>query len=329
MAQIAAGNTDVLVLGGGGILGEAWMIAVLAALQDEADLDARACRMYVGTSAGSIVAASLAAGVAPKERLGSAVPAATATAGDSAGDPAGGDSAIPPRFARAVGAAGRLARPAALGASAAAPLMSFALRSSAPGGALLRRGMLRGVAPGRRSLHELGHAVARSGVRFDGRLRIVAVELASGRRVVFGAPSAPIASVADAVCASCAIPGVFEPVEVDGRAYVDGGAWSPTNLDAAEVSRGDRVLCLNPTGSLRPTREALAGAIGPVSRGIAGGEALALRHRGASVLTINPDARAVAAMGTNLMDPRLRAAVIDAGLAQGRALAAAARGRAA
>jgi hypothetical protein len=87
------------------------------------------------------------------------------------------------------------------------------------------------------------------------------------------------------------------------------------------VERGDRVLCLNPTGSLRPGRESLAGAFGPLSRSAAGSEALALRHRGASVQTVNPDAESAQAMGTNLMSRRRRPEVIAAGHAQGVQLA--------
>jgi len=52
---------DVLVLGGGGILGEAWMSAVLVGLDSSEDFDPLACSRYVGTSAGSIVAASKSA----------------------------------------------------------------------------------------------------------------------------------------------------------------------------------------------------------------------------------------------------------------------------
>ena len=159
-----------------------------------------------------------------------------------------------------------------------------------------------------------------SGVSWNGRLRVVAVETETGKRVVFGAPSAPSVSVSDAVQASCAIPGVFRPVAVGKHTYVDGGAWSPTNMDAADVSSGTRVLCLNPTGSLRPAIGALAGAFGPVSRGVAATEALVLRNRGAIVTTVNPDQASAAAIGTNLMDPERRDAVIDAGLAQGRRL---------
>ena len=93
-------------------------------------------------------------------------------------------------------------------------------------------------------------------------------------------------------------------------------------MDAATVSRGDRVLCLNPTGSLRASMGPLAGALGPMSRGLCAGEALALRNRGASVTIVTPDAGAARTMGVNLMDPGPRAAVIAAGLAQGRSLAA-------
>jgi NTE family protein len=296
---------DVLVLGGGGILGEAWMSALLAGLDEAEEFDARGCGTYVGTSAGSIVAASLVAGLPPGARLGA-----------SSGSPEVPleESSEPVTALRlALGSAAEFA------GAAAAPLASLAFASTAGGGAIVRRTLLRRVSPGSRSLDELGRMIEQSGARWDGRLRIVAVELETGRRVVFGAPGAPQLSVAAAVQASCAIPGVFRPVLADGHTYVDGGAWSPTNIDAAEVTQGDRVLVLNPTGSLRPTGT-LAGALGPVSRGIAATEALVLRDRGAVINAVNPDDASAEAMGANLMDPRLRGAVIEAGLAQGRRL---------
>jgi NTE family protein len=304
-------SPDVLVLGGGGILGEAWMSAVLAGLDEREGFDARSCRLYLGTSAGSIVAASLAAGLDPGARLGELPEQPPMPL------PAGDDRLSALRQA--------LAAAASLGNATAAPLASLALSSTSAGGALLRRAALRRVPAGRRSLAELGRAVELSGVDWDGRLRIAAVELESGRRVMFGAPGAPEISVAAAVQASCAIPGVFRPVRAGARTYVDGGAWSPTNMDAAEVRRGDEVLCLNPTGSLRPAIGTLIGAIGPMSRGVAAAEALALRHRGASVTTINPDTASATVLGVNLMDPSRRGAAIAAGLAQGRALARAQR----
>jgi NTE family protein len=297
---------DVLVLGGGGILGEAWMSAVLTGIDEQDGVNVRECGCYIGTSAGSIVAASLVAGLAPGVRLG------RASREQAMPDEQSEErvTALRQAFSAAAGLAG----------AAAAPLASLAFTSTAGGGAMLRRAVLRGVRPGRRSLAELGRLVELSGVRWDGRLRVVAVELGSGRRVVFGAPGAPQVPVSKAVQASCAIPGVFQPVVVAGASYVDGGAWSPTNMDTAEVAKGERVLCLNPTGSLRPAIGALAGAFGPVSRGVAATESLVLRKRGAIVTTVNPDAASAAAMGTNLMDPKHRGAVIEAGLAQGRRL---------
>ena len=58
--------------------------------------------------------------------------------------------------------------------------------------------------------------------------------------MIFGAPDAPKATVAQAVLASCAVPWIFAPVEIGEREYVDGGVWSPTNLDAipAGAARG-------------------------------------------------------------------------------------------
>ncbi len=300
-------DPDVLVLGGGGILGEAWMSAVLAGLEETTGFDARGCEGYVGTSAGSIVAAVLVAGVDPRSRLGELPeqpPVATADMDDKSG---------------LVGRALELGLDA--GRTVAAPLAALGLRATEVPGALVRRAALRRSPRGRRSLAGLAEEVERMGAQWDGRLSISAVEVDRGRRVMFGANDAPAATVADAVCASCAIPGVFRPLVLDGRSYVDGGVWSPTNMDRAPARRGSSVLCLNPTGSMRPSRGMPFGAIGLASRSLAEVEALALRRRGAHVTVVAPDAASVEAMGPNLMDARPRAAVIAAGLAQGRGLA--------
>jgi NTE family protein len=296
---------EVLVLGGGGVLGEAWMTAVLAGLADAAGFDARECDAFVGTSAGSIVAAVLAAGIEPRTRLGE-LPEQPAIPTSAAGDG---------------GLSGR-AMEIALGAgrTAAAPLAVLGLRSTQAGGAMLRQAVLGRVPKGRRSLAGLGRELERAGAGWDGRLSVAAVDVASGRRVMFGTAGAPDIPVGTAVEASCAIPGVFRPVTVDGRSYVDGGVWSPTNLDAAPAGRGTRVLCLNPTGSMRTSLATPFGAFGPLSRSLAAVEALAVQRRGARVLTVSPDSASVAAIGGNLMDSRPRSRVIAAGLAQGRAL---------
>lgn len=315
---------DALVLGGGGVLGEAWMTAVLAGVAAGGGFDARRAGRFLGTSAGSIVAASLAAGIDPASRLELDDPGSGLV-------PAGSEWPVEEEESEGGRAwlTGPLAAALQLGGSAAAPIASVALSSTSGGGAVLRRAMLRRVPDGTRSLAALGRVIAVASPGFDGRLLVCAVDLGNGRRVIFGAPDAPHATVAQAVMASCAIPGFFEPIEIGGRRYVDGGAWSPTNMDGLPVERGERVLCLNPTGSLRPGRESLAGAFGPLSRSAAASEALALRHRGAVVQTVSPDAPSAEAMGVNLMSRRQRGAVMAAGHAQGLRLAASSGARAA
>ena len=66
MAPFDGRPPNVLVLGGGGLLGEAWMTGVLAGYEDATGADVRRCRRFVGTSAGSIVASSLVAGRSPR-----------------------------------------------------------------------------------------------------------------------------------------------------------------------------------------------------------------------------------------------------------------------
>jgi NTE family protein len=297
---MAFDRPDVLVLGAGGVVGEAWMGGVLAGLQ-AAGFDARDCDHFVGTSAGSIVAAALAADVDPRTRF-EQLPEQPAAAPEE------------PSADSLLGEALRLGRSA--GATAFAPLASLALRSSSLGGAAVRRAALGRVPSCTLSLAGLGAAIDRLHVRWDGRLLVVAVELESGRRVVFGSPDERQVPVATAVQASCAIPGVFRPIRSGGHTYVDGGTWSLTNLDVAPVSEGTRVLCLNPTGALGATAS-LRGAIGPLSRSVAAVESLALQRRGAIVTAIAPDPDAVRAMGSNFMDEQRRKATQEAGFAQG------------
>jgi NTE family protein len=201
-------------------------------------------------------------------------------------------------------------------ATALAPLAALALRSTALGGAALRRTAIARIPEGKRSLGGLGRGIDDLGVEWDGRLLVVALEVESGQRVVFGSPGATDVPVGRAVEASCAIPGVFRPIRARGKTYVDGGAWSLTNLDVAPVSDGTRVLCLNPTGSLGASAS-LRGAVGTFSRSVAGVEALVLQRRGAHVTTLAPDADAVAAMGANFMDASRRRATQHAAYVQG------------
>jgi NTE family protein len=282
---------DVLVLAGGGIVGEAWMTGMLAGIEDGAGVEMARVEAFVGTSAGAIVSARLAAG----RRLRRPPDATDASeAAEDRGD-------------------GLVRTAARWGWAATAPLAPVATAIAAPGGALARAALLARAPSGGRSHARLQGEVAGWGARFDGRLRICCVDKRSGRRVVFGAPGAPRASVAQAVAASCAIPWVFAPVPIDGREYVDGGVWSVTNLDAAPARRGAQVLCLDPTASLHtPLRHALRVGIEV--------EVQILRRRGARVRRVGPDAAAAAAMGTDFMASAPAPAALAAGYRQGRTL---------
>jgi NTE family protein len=145
---------------------------------------------------------------------------------------------------------------------------------------------------------------------------VATVDKRSGRRVMFGAPRAPRASVGEAVTASCCVPWLFAPVQIGDREYVDGGVWSPTNADAAPSGSGSHVLCLNPTASLAGSADAI-GVFRRVSRTAATLESLALRRRGAKVSVVQPSQQAAEAMGMNLMDRGRAHTVLQAAYRQG------------
>ncbi len=282
------------------------MMGVLAGIEDATGLDLRQCESFVGTSAGSIVAAHLAAGDSPRRPSSVSAELELGSNGPATGLAAAGVVAI-----RRVGAT------AVAAGSTFAPL---ALGVAAPGGALVRALLLRGLPRPVDTLASLRAQVASSRARFDGRLRVIAVDRGSGRRAVFGSPGAPAATVAEAVAASCTVPWLFAPVTISGREYVDGGVWSPTNLDAAPVGRDTHVLCLNPTASLGGGHPLLT-TIRNIARTAASVEALALRARGARVRAVAPNAECAAAMGSDFMDAEPRIRVLAAGYRQGLATA--------
>jgi NTE family protein len=118
--------------------------------------------------------------------------------------------------------------------------------------------------------------------------------------------------VPDAVAASCAIPGYFRPVTIDGEVYIDGGVHSPTNADVLLDVRSeiDLIIVSSPMSisgsSLRfsidqPTRS--------WSRTLLNGESMRLRGRGLPVVAFQPTPEDVAVMGPNAMDPGRRTSV--------------------
>ena len=299
---------DVLVLGVGGVLGEAWMMGVLAGIDEATGFDMRRCEYFVGTSAGSIVAAKLAAGQAP-ERPAVAAPETERAGPDSSAD---GATSIAVEAARFAGG---------LATVAGAPLVSAMMSIATPGSAIARAVVLRRLPTPGQTLERLRREIESSGARFDGRLRVVAVDRRSGRRAVFGSPGGPRATVGEAVEASCAVPWLFAPVTIGGREYVDGGVWSPTNLDVAPAGRDTQVLCLSITAGM-DGMSTLVGVARNVARSALSLETLVVRGRGSVVRTIAPDDACAAAIGVNLMDRERRDRVLAAGYRQGLSAAA-------
>jgi NTE family protein len=280
---------DALVLAAGGIVGEAWMTGVLAGIEDAHGVDFRRTEQLVGTSAGAIVAAVLAGG----DRLRR--PGDDAAGGTQPpSQPEPGDGLLRGGL-RALGAAGW---------AVSAPLTTALWARGAGVGAAGRALVLARLPVGTRSLDRLRDAPELAHVRFDGRLRVVAVDRDSGGRVVFGAP------------------GIFHPVSIAGRTYVDGGAWSLTNLDVARVGRDTHMLCLNVLGAL-PLGDmpAWLSALRVGGRASEAVERQIVRRRGATLRTIVPDAGSAQAIAGRLMDRERAGAALAAGYRQGLATA--------
>jgi NTE family protein len=133
-------------------------------------------------------------------------------------------------------------------------------------------------------------------------LLVCAVRRRDGRRVVFGAPGAPVVDVATAVAASCAIPGYFRPVTIGGEAYVDGGVHSPTNADVLAGRGLDLVVVSSP---MSVERHALRAKLDLTARLLwhryVVAERRALERSGTLVLTIEPGGETLRALGVNTL----------------------------
>jgi NTE family protein len=295
-----------VVLGAGGLLGQAFHLGVLTALAEVAGVDARRADILVGTSAGSLVASGLAAGLSAAELRADVLGGRSTTRGRSP-RPASSPRLRMPDRAPVPQARGPLA-PEVLLAAARWP---FGVRAGAVASGLLPAGRL-GTSGIRRAVHAL-HADQWP----DRDLRLCAVRARDGRRVVFGTPGAPRVDVGTAVSASCAIPGFFTPVQIDGDAYVDGGAHSPTNADVVLRERPALVLISSPmTGVLRPRAD--VGLRLAVRRYLAH-EVRRLRRAGSDVVVFQPGEQDLEAMGLNPMAGGRAADVVATAAASTRA----------
>jgi NTE family protein len=293
-----------LVLGAGGVLGGAWMVGGLAALHRVMGWDPREADYFIGTSAGAVFAALLASGVSPSGLLPASVRGTQGTERWIL-DQLVLESSYGPKHwpLRAPLGSWRLA-------------LAGVLEPRSPW-SLLK--VLSGIAPiGRVSADPIALTIRRAvglGWAPHPNCRIVATDYASGKRVVFGEAGAPQASLAEAVAASCAIPGFFEPVSVNGRRYVDGGLHSFCNLDLLQGADLNIVVCFSTlTAQMWNTgRDFLQRTLRSLFSAAAeqlDSQVRALVSRGVEVVVLEPTAEDRAVMGPNLMDARRCSAVV-------------------
>jgi NTE family protein len=290
-----------LVLGGGGITGGAFHAGVLAGLADSLGWDARTAELVVGTSAGSLTAAVLRAGLAPGDLLARSEGRALSEAGSAlfaaAGVPPGPTvtPAAPDRFPRGVPAAPRALLRAGRAPWRARPAtVMAALLPEGTASTSVISGGLAGFFP---------HGWP------ERALWICAVRIDDLRLVVFGRDGSPEVAVEDAVAASCAIPGYFRPVHLHGVRYVDGGAHSVTNLDQCRGLGLDVVVVSSPLAGPAGIRTGPGFTMRGAARAQLGAEARRVRRSGTAVVTLTPTVADQAAMGINAMDAARRAAV--------------------
>lgn len=284
--------TRALVLGGGGPVGIAWESGLIAGLA-QAGVDLGSADFIVGTSAGSFVGARLAMG---------------AEAGKLA-DPILAEAA---RAASAPRGAGRERRPADL---------TFLMEKMAEA-----QGSLRNPAEVRAEIGQWALAaetmseddfIASFGRSFaslpagcwpERGYACTAVDAETGAFQLWTKDSG--VGVTRAVASSCSVPGVYPPVTIEGRRYIDGGMRSSTNADVA-AGHGLVVVVAVRVGAAGPAAERVAARLDE--------EVQSLREGGAEVVLISPDEASQAVFGPNLMDFRRRPDAVRAGLAQGQA----------
>jgi NTE family protein len=282
-----------LVLGAGGIVGQAYQAGVLAALEAHAGWDPRSADLIIGTSAGSITGTLLRGGVPAADLAAWTTRAPLSLEGQLLEELFGTEfpELEPLRVSHL------LRRP-----SPPSPaLVQRLLRRpwQPPGVGLL----LTMVAPGRRDISrflEPLRTVEPPGWH-DGDLWICAVRRRDGRRVVFGRPGSPPVPLHLAVAASCSVPGYFAPVSINRISYVDGGVHSPTN--AALTLRQDlqMVIVVSPMSGAQGVPTDAIGVVRRHSTFRLGLEVRALRAAGIDVIVFEPDASVQAVMNQEWM----------------------------
>lgn len=261
-----------LVLSGGGITGIGWELGMLAGLRD-AGVDLGSADVVIGTSAGSVVGAQITSGT-PLEELY--------------------ERQIAPPDGEIASSLGMRTMLTLVGSILTARDVVAARRR------IGRMALAASTVPEHQRIKVIQSRLPKHEWPQNQRLLVTAVDAASGELAVFGNDSG--VPLVDAVAASCAVPGVWPPVTIGARRWMDGGMRTVANADLAHRCR--KVVILAPLGMSTPLTP------GPQQ------QAAQLRRKGADVLVVQPDAAARVAMGRNALDPAYRASSAQAGREQ-------------
>ena len=232
-----------LALSGGGPFGAIYEIGALCALEESlTGIDFTRLDHYVGVSAGGFIAASLANDITPRELCASFIE--NDSEASEIFDPSWLMVPAYSEFARRAVMFPGLLMSALWRLSVGRKSFTHALERL---GAVLPTG----VFSNEQIDVKLANLFARSGRTNDFRqlktkLTLVATNLDSGESAPFGRPGWDHVPISQAVQASSALPGLFPPVEIDGRYYVDGALKKTMHASAAMDDGIDLMLCLNP-----------------------------------------------------------------------------------
>jgi NTE family protein len=282
-----------LVLGAGGVVGQAYHAGVLAALDTELGWDPRSADVIVGTSAGSITGTLLRLGVAPSDLAALATRSPLSLQGAALverilADPS--DLPLPPPRDWL-----RPWRPPSASLLARIARRPWSFRPEVAAMTMLPAGRI-DLTDRAAPLHEM------VGDRWPEDLWICGARRTDGARVVFGRDGSPPAPLAAAVLASCAIPAYFAPVTIGGVEYFDGGVHSSTNADVLCTRRPDLVVVISPMSTARPPLGAPDALLRWLSHRRLERETRRLERAGSVVVRIEPGASSLDAMGLRPMD---------------------------
>ena len=231
-----------LVCAGGGVTGAVYEIGCLRAIEDLIDRSTVDLDLYVGISGGAFVTSLVASGISPRELYQEVTTSTRSPLG------------VPASTLFRLGIGDLLRR------SLKAPrilheAVTAALQAEGRNGYDILFSLLELLPSGLLDNSGIEHYIARvlklraRGDRFDDLLRelyIVAVDLDSGESAAFGEPGHREVPISRAVQASTALPGLYRPVRIHGRDYVDGGVKKTAHINLAIKHGADLVICINP-----------------------------------------------------------------------------------